>query len=476
MTTVAYTRWQHVRPILLATAYATFAACDIVFAHGLAHACIFGLALIVLTPLQWILATLFVALITLGESFRVPHVGRLSVVHVLSAVIVLKLACTRDVSALAASIRRLRANVPLVLLFIWIVAFGAIGVFRGNAAGDVSEAVLPFAYFGLTALGLETIGDDRWRELRTLLFVSLGVAALKVIFISLFDVNALWDNAWQAARTPIPGSPVARAVLRGGDVFLVMGVLAASAALLFGAFRQRISALITAVGLLPLLAVANFASMTRSNYVGAAAGFCFLALFTLWPRRHVVSKRAMTTLLTTVGVATVVFLALDRYFQLIETFLARTGASADNANATLEWRAEESHSILNAIRDQFALGSGAGTRYVFANAPDGLGTGTFSHNGYLWLLHHYGIVGFVLFGWLTVRVVLRGVRQLRTVPGAVDRAIVAGTVSCWVSLVVLSIAVNKIATISGGFAFGLLEGIMSYTERLRDQDAVAAAS
>lgn len=295
-----------------ACAYGVFAVCDVVFWHGVGHALLLVLALSLLLPATWVIVTLFVTLIVLGESFRIPHAGKLSVVHLLTGLTILKLICTSDIRGLARSIRRLTANRPLTALLVWVAGFAAIGLARGNAVADVAEAVLPFLYCGLTVLALGSASERDFAQLRVLLLLALVVACVKVLVISAFDVNALWDNAWQAARTPIPGSPLARAVLRGADVFLVMGLVAVASALLFGAFQRRAFALATAAGLLPLLVVGNFLSMTRSNYIGAGAGLLVLIVFGMWPRRHVVSRRALVALVTAMCIALVVFLARSR--------------------------------------------------------------------------------------------------------------------------------------------------------------------
>jgi hypothetical protein len=468
---------EHGRLVAVAgLAYAIVAAVDVVYLHGGVHLASLAIAGATLAPIGLLVVLPYAVLAIFGESLRVPGAGKLSVLHVLMLVLLLRLAFTRDKRAVHAGTRQLLENRPLALLLAYVVLFALIGIARGNELTDVAETVLPFVYMGISYVTFGVLGRRGERWFAPFMLTITTLAAVKAVFLAFVPIDAAWDNAWQAARGEIPGSPVARVILRGADVLLVISFVIAAARLLFSAYSSRRDALLLSLVVLPLLVAANFVSMTRSNYVGIAAGLVLLAVYTRWPRRGVTSRRTALGLLTAFALAGLVFLALDQYFALIDAFLARTGADQGNASATLDWRAEETSSILVAIRNNYFLGSGAGTRFSFANDPNDRGQSIYSHNAYLWLLHHFGIVGLVLFLTVTGLLVYRATQQLRAPITRERRGLLAASAGAWISMAILSITVNKIGSISGGFVFGLLAAIIDRgsTSRASQPDAVVA--
>jgi hypothetical protein len=439
-----------------AGAYAVVVAGDVVFLRARLHAAAFLAAALLLLSIPAITTTLYATIILLGESVRVPGAGKLSLVHVLAATVLVRLLVTHDSTALTRSAHRLGGNRALLGLLAWVAAFTVLGLARGNDLADVSETVLPFAYLLLSYLAVGTLGRPQLRTLHLAIAAVACLAVMKAAYISVSDVDALWDNAWQAGRTAMPGSPVARVILRGGDIFFVAQLLGVTALLLFGGLRTRASALAAGGVAVPLLVVANFLSMTRSNFAGIGAGLVVLLVLTRWPRRRVASSRTAASIVVALVVSVVLFVSLNRYYGLLETFSARTGATSGDAYATIDWRAEEAHSILAAIKGHAWLGAGAGSRYAFPNDPNDLGVAVYSHNGYLWMIHHFGVVGLALFLWLAAVLMRRTVRILRSVTDPSARALGAAAAAGWVAMMVLTLAVNKLSSISGGFLWGLL--------------------
>ncbi len=151
-------------------------------------------------------------------------------------------------------------------------------------------------------------------------------------------------------------------------------------------------------------------------------------------------------------------------------------------------RQEESKAVIDDIDGNWLLGKGLATPLVYykLTSEETIVT-TWTHNGYAWILNHYGIVGSLLLFSSYLAYILLGLRmerQLRILPGIAPhvrfrwRAAIACGIAIIVANFFISITVNQFLSHEAGLIFAVIFGLFeAWRRQIGDaQDAIGTSA
>jgi O-antigen ligase len=280
----------------------------------------------------------------------------------------------------------------------------------------------------------------------------------KVVFLMAAPFPLGWEGPWQAIGEMTSGFP--RIILRGADLFFVVGSVVVFARLVWS---TRVTTMSAVAGLLSLGGA--MVSGTRSNWVGLAVGVTAVALVAI-ARSRAGLRRVAAGIAAGVVVLTVTLAWSDG----ARGFAGRLGELVGSRSWTVTFRLLESEGVIEAIRSRGALGSGMGSTFVYSDlGRHGMASTNWNHNAYLEWLHKAGVVGLLVFVGLAVRTLRTALRLVRG--GHPWAEGLLGMGGALVAVLVLSLTTNKVFEFSGamflGLAFGAIQSAAD-SERPRE--------
>lgn len=294
------------------------------------------------------------------------------------------------------------------------------------------------------------------------LMLALAVLSIKNIYMYKQKVvEAVW--LWQVGAS------------RATETFYLVFVLAVLAAAPFVAARGKRQLLLWA-GVFTLGVSATVLSFYRTIWVAALAGYFFMALMMgkAFYRRALgyagialmVLAVAYPLFLADVVPLDVMWSSISSRFESIGEF--RTDVSVKNRDA-------ESQAVLDDIGANWLLGKGLSTTVHFTKLTTMTTiTPTWTHNGYVWVLNHFGLLGmallfgswlaYVRLGWVTERR-LRAADWLDPHERYRLRAFIAASVAVILSTFLVSLTINQFLSHESGLVMAVLFGLMEAWSR-----------
>ncbi|MBE0643858.1 MAG: hypothetical protein IH600_07235, partial [Bacteroidetes bacterium] len=283
------------------------------------------------------------------------------------------------------------------------------------------------------------------------LFLTLSALSLKNIYMYKQKVlEAVW--LWQVGAS------------RATETFYLVFVLAVLAAAPVVSARGK-GWLLLWSSIFALGVTATVISFYRTVWVGALAGYFFMGVLmgrVFWKRALKYAGIALVLLammypvfLSDVVPLDVMWASISSRFESIGSY--RTDVSVKNRDA-------EARTIIEDIGGNWLLGKGLSTTVHFTKLTSMTSIEpTWTHNGYAWVLNHFGILGaLLLFGsWLSyVALGWRTERRLRSTPGLSDderfrlRTFTAAAVAVILATFMISLTINQFMSHESGLVFG----------------------
>jgi hypothetical protein len=218
------------------------------------------------------------------------------------------------------------------------------------------------------------------------------------------------------------------------------------------------------------------------SYWGAIL-FCFGLLFYFLRGRKrlafVMGAVALVTLLIMVGT---VFSENPHVERLVNASWYRFQTLLDVGDyrdiENIQWRAIETEHVLASIKKHPIIGVGLGARYrpfdtrLDAENYDGR---RYTHNGHLWLISKTGVLSYLLFVWLAVVFVIRGLRHWRQIDDPLESAAVLSFSLALIGVFIAAIFEALFIEQHWMFIIAMMMGINEAIIRLNQNDASARA-
>jgi hypothetical protein len=425
-------------PLGLAAVVVATALAPALVVMGVAGAAV--LALVLWAPPIWSLAFPVILVQVAGEGLRLP-VLPLGVAQFayLPAAAVVALHRLAGLPRLSGPVDRGMAAVGLVTVLATLVGMADLA-----PAELIWGDVVPIVFLVLTYVATRLLVRTK-PEFDFLLKAMLAgscLAFVKVLFLLAAPVPVGWDGPWQAVRLMTSGFP--RVILRGADLFFVVGSVVVFARLVW---RARVTSMSAVAGLLSLCGA--MLSGTRSNWIGLGAGVAAVALAAVARSRaglrRVVAGLAVCVVLLTLTLA---------WSEGARGFVGRLGELVGSRSWTVTFRLLESEGVIEAIGSRGALGSGMGSTFVYPDLDrQAMASATWNHNAYLQWLHKAGFVGLLVFVGLALRALRTAFRLVRA--GHPWAEGLLGMGGALVAVLVLSLTTNKVFEFSGAMFLGL---------------------
>jgi hypothetical protein len=310
---------------------------------------------------------------------------------------------------------------------------------------DLHGVALPFALYVIARRAIPRLGGD---GVVLMVLLATALAAAKALAIALLSPAAAVGpgSIWQAFVIH-DSLGIERVVLIGGDTLLALGPALCVAARRLGSLRGG-----RWVALLVLSGLATGATGTRTNIIaGTIALLAALALDRLDPACAAPMGRLIAGVLAGLTILLVAGFVVPVGGQGIAQSVTARFNSQSNIQQSLQYRADESTRLEQALQGKMILGLGAGGTFV-TEVPSTfgfeLGPTLWAHNGYLWIALKVGIVGLILFAlgiWLLVRRLWQRRNQMLARAGLI-----------WlIGILVLSISTNRFNDAGAGLLLAL---------------------
>jgi hypothetical protein len=274
-------------------------------------------------------------------------------------------------------------------------------------------------------------------------------------------VEAVW--VWQVGAS------------RASETFFLVFALAVVGLAILISMRKPLSTLIAA-GILTAGVAATILSFYRTIWVAALAGYFFMGLMLgrmFW--RRAIGYLAVVMLVA--GIAYPIFLSdvvpLDVMWTSVSSRFESIGGYRQDLSVTN--RDAEARAIFEDVGWHWLLGKGIAVTTPFRKLTT-LTTihPTWTHNGYAWILKHYGLLGtiflftsWLLFIWKGVRIARRyGVGAARAEEDSFRiRLFAAGGAAIIASTFLVSITINQFLSHEAGFVFAVIFGLFEIWDR-----------
>ena len=234
-------------------------------------------------------------------------------------------------------------------------------------------------------------------------------------------------------------------------------------------------------------AAATILSFYRTLWVGAFVGLFSMGLLmgkAFWKRAAQYIAIGMVLMAGLYPVLLEDFIPLDVMWTSISSRFESIGEYGQDLS--VRNRDAEAREVLNTVDGHWVLGKGLGAPLHFFKLTtlETIHT-SWTHNGYAWVLRHYGIVGTLLLFGSYLAYVLMGVRlerRLRTWPGLPEnvrfrwRTAVACGIAIIVATMLVSITINQFLSREGGLVFAVLYGLYEAWERELFPSTTAASA
>ncbi len=294
------------------------------------------------------------------------------------------------------------------------------------------------------------------------LMLTLSALSVKNIYMYKQKVlEAVW--LWQVGAS------------RATETFYLVFVLAVlAAAPLIAAKGKKWMLLWAAVFVLGV--TATIISFYRTIWVGALAGYFFMGLMLgriFWKRAMKYAALALLMLAVLYPIFLADVVPLDVMWASISSRFESIGSYGTDVSVTN--RDAEANTMLNNIDGNWLLGKGLSTTVHFTKLTTMTTIDpTWTHNGYAWIINHYGILGtLLLFGsWLSyVFLGWRTERRLRTADWLEDddrfrvRSFIAAAIAVVLATFLISLTINQFLSHESGLVFAVLFGLIEAWNR-----------
>ncbi|MFZ1731268.1 MAG: hypothetical protein WBQ23_10825 [Bacteroidota bacterium] len=294
------------------------------------------------------------------------------------------------------------------------------------------------------------------------LFITLSALSVKNIYMYKQKVlEAVW--LWQVGAS------------RASETFYLVFTLAVLAAAPLIAARGK-KWLVLWAAVFALGVSATIISFYRTVWVGALAGYFFMGLMLgriFWKRAIKYSVVALFLLAITYPFFLAEIVPLDVMWTSISSRFESIGSYRTDVSVTN--REAEARAVLEDTDGNWLLGKGLSTTVHFTKLTSMTSIEpTWTHNGYAWILNHYGIIGSLLiFGsWISYIILgLRTERRLRSACWLTEddrfrlRSFTAAIVAIIVSTFLISLTINQFLSHESGLVFGVLFGLLEAWSR-----------
>lgn len=192
---------------------------------------------------------------------------------------------------------------------------------------------------------------------------------------------------------------------------------------------------------------------------------------------HTKSVRLISALLILVLGAVLMISLLDDYFPRIDNVTAAIVNRFDSLfagndlvnDSSTQWRLMENEYAIPVILDYPVLGIGPHAEYRPPIRKPVDNITHYIHNGYLWILLDFGIVGFLPLLWFSIAHLVMGFRSWYTLHDPVLRALVIGLTVSYVGLLISNVVAPRFLTIHGSLLAGIILGMSQVAIRLGRQ-------
>lgn len=348
-------------------------------------------------------------------------------------------------------------SIPAILMAVWILLAVAIGLYYGNSFSLVRNELhvllfMPLAYYW-AIIELRTA-----RDIRMVAIVIIGVTALaglKAGYISYFVPHSQegYSDIWQSSTAVSEQLGGQRTILNGADTFFVLCMpLIASFAIFY---RKRKEILwLTAAFILTFYGL--LISLTRTNW--ATVAIAILLVLALGARA---AGGRVVRIASAIGLLSILAIFLSSYmtfgtstYDLGELLQRRLEPNPYTGAGNLNYRIRESQALIQQAERHLTLGNGLGARYSFIEFR-GATSINWAHNGHLWMLLKSGLVGMFLFYFAIIAVVWQLLALSFHSASRLFRSTSLGFAVALLSLMLMSLLVNRISNMEGAYFIGL---------------------
>jgi hypothetical protein len=298
------------------------------------------------------------------------------------------------------------------------------------------------------------------------IYWSTAAAAVKALYISLtVPTSRLLIDAFQVYNTLNPQFGGKRTILLGADFFFVIA-LPTAILLWTSGIRAHERAAVAISGLLILFALT--VSFTRSNWTVSALLSVSALVYVLRQRKaHLVPILLAIPLIVSAIALLPMLVIPEATFNVSDLVLRRLSTDPSQGNSSLDetnYRVFESYQVIDRIDNSWLQGCGAGCAYFTFVEPGVWAASSWSHNGWLWLIMKFGLIGFAVLSWQVAasvkRVYVIGARTSRSENAYAFFLVLAG-----IGIALLSLVINRISYAECGLLTGCIIGFAGNLQR-----------
>jgi O-antigen ligase len=362
---------------------------------------------------------------------------------------------TRVASGITLKMQKSPITVPMLIFFTALVISAGVGVYRGYPPQDVfADLRLFFYYFSffIVLIFVRNFKDIEMIFWGMIVCGTIGSMPEILSSISQSQVDILTGRKMFFTRITGPQEVnypiqlVASVVMFpfiktiGKKIILVLSSLISTMALFLSYTRG--SWLAAVIGLvLVVLLYGRYALFNRGNYL-KISGLILFAIFTVF-------------LLDITGIFT-----LDIFLSRISLVSVRQ-IDISSLERVTEWQVGWQVFVANPL-----LGAGLGFIYHFNAVGIGNLTQIFLHNSYLYVLSKMGMIGFISFVLVYMKVLISSVKSMRILRHSMEMGLLLAFSSMILVLLVKSLTTWHLNTLTTSQFVGLILGIVGVFPQL----------
>lgn len=364
-------------------------------------------------------------------------------------------------------------SVPAIMLAAWMLIATAVGLYYGNSFSLVRNELhvllfIPLAYYW-AVVELRSARD--LRLVTIVILAATAFAGFKAGYISYFVGHAQegYSDAWQASTAISEQLGGQRTILNGADTFFVLAMPFIAAIALF--YRKRRTVMLL-TGAFILTFFGLLISLTRTNW--ATVAVAILLVMALGARA---AGSRVVQMAAAIGLLSIMAIFLSSYmtfgtstYDLGELLQRRLEPNPYTGAGNLNYRIRESEALIEQAQRHSTLGNGLGARYAFVEFR-GSPTVSWAHNGHLWMYLKSGFFGIFLFYSAMVIVVWQMIGISFRSASRLFRATSLGFGVAMISLMIMSLLVNRISSMEGAYFIGLAVAWPQIIARIEADDS-----
>lgn len=361
-------------------------------------------------------------------------------------------------------------GIAAALLFLQMLLMGPISIGYGaDPYVWLRELVIVSTVLMLVPISHECTTRPKQYVVVGALFVTLSALAVKNLYLYKQKVvEAVW--VWQVGAS------------RATETFYLIFVLAVLAAAPFVAAR-RWHAMLGWAAVFALGVSATVLSFYRTIWVAMLAGWFFMGVVMgrdFWGRALKYAGIAVLVIAALYPVVLADVVPLDVMWTSIESRFESIGEYG--TDVSVKNRNAEAQTALDDIGANWVLGKGLSTTFNYTKLTSMTTIQpTWTHNGYAWILNHYGILGtiFLFISWLYyVRLGWRTERRIRRRRDIDEderyrlRISIAAAVAVILATFMISVTINQFMSHEAGLVLGVLFGLLEAWRNEEDRETI----